>query len=104
MLAVQRARRGAACVVAAIALVALVLMGVNVVSDGAFARRVVAAWESVGDAGNGAGNAGAADGTSHAVLKRGAVPALDPGDIVIGVNGSETTIVLRGDRDCTIAL
>ena len=105
MLALRRARRVAAGVVAAIALVALVLAGVNMASDGVLARRVVGAWASVGGAGVGAGvGAGnataetdAADQTSHAVLKRGTVPAVDPGDIVIGVNGSETTIVLRGE-------
>ena len=35
---------------------------------------------------------------THVELNRDTVPALDPGDITIGVNGSPTTIVLKGEQ------
>lgn len=35
---------------------------------------------------------------THKTLTRNSVPKLDPGNIVIGVNGSETTYVLKGEQ------
>lgn len=43
-------------------------------------------------------NANGQPTTTHAALNRNTVPALDPGDITIGVNGSPTTIVLKGEQ------
>lgn len=43
-------------------------------------------------------NANSQPTPTHAALNRDTVPALDPGDITIGVNGSPTTIVLKGEQ------
>ena len=48
-------------------------------------------------------HATAASDTAHKSLTRKTVPQLDPGNIVIGVNGSETTYVLKGEQYVRVA-
>lgn len=82
-IAAQRTRRIAVVVVAAVVAVALAIT-VGVVTHGWFARQSAPSTQQQ------------LPTTAHKSLTRKTVPQLDPGNIVIGVNGSETTYVLKG--------
>ncbi len=84
-IAAQRTRRIAVLVVAAVVAVALVIT-VGVVAHGWFARQSAPSMQQQ------------LPTTAHKSLTRKTVPQLDPGNIVIGVNGSETTYVLKGEQ------
>ena len=82
-IAAQHTRRIAVLVVAAVVAVALVIT-VGVVAHGWFVRQSAPSMQQQ------------LPTTAHKSLTRKTVPQLDPGNIVIGVNGSETTYVLKG--------
>lgn len=84
-IAAQRTRRIAVVAVAAVVAAALAIT-VGVVTHGWFARQSAPSTQQQ------------LPTTAHKSLTRKTVPQLDPGNIVIGVNGSETTYVLKGEQ------
>ena len=91
MIAARRVRRR---IIIAIAAITALIVAVAVAFGVASSTRVQLIGP--GKAPNGFDQP-AATVPSHTALDRQAAPGLDPGDIVIGVNGSSTTYVLKGE-------